>query len=136
MTKDKDYMRSRENRMIIEKPGNFVDGFGYGANSLIQSLKDGLTGIVTRPVIEARRKGVRGFGLGCWQSFSGFFAKPLSGALDLVSKSAEGCKNTIRRFDVNQTSSRLRMPRTFYGLQKRIKTFDRNDALLVSEVLS
>ena len=34
MTVDKDYMRTREDRMIIEKPQNFVDGFGYGANSL------------------------------------------------------------------------------------------------------
>ena len=33
-SKDKDYMRIREDRMIIEKPGNFVDGFGYGFNSL------------------------------------------------------------------------------------------------------
>merc|ERR1719469_151405 len=60
VSKDKDYMRRREDRMIIEKPQHFVDGFGYGANSLIQSLKSGVTGIITRPYVEIRRRGVRG----------------------------------------------------------------------------
>ena len=32
---DKDYIRSRSDRMILEKPGNFVEGFGYGCNSLV-----------------------------------------------------------------------------------------------------
>ena len=91
---------------------------------------------MTRPIIEARRKGWSGFGVGCWEGFSGLFVKPCTGVLDLVSKSAEGCKNTIRRFDATASTQRLRMPRTFYGLQKRIKPYDRNDALLVSEVLS
>lgn len=35
LTKDKDYMRTRKDRMIIEKPYNFVEGFGYGCNSLV-----------------------------------------------------------------------------------------------------
>ena len=35
LVRDKDYMRKREDRMITEKPQHFVDGFGYGANSLI-----------------------------------------------------------------------------------------------------
>ena len=129
-------MRTRADRMIIEKPSNFVDGFGYGANSLIMSLKAGIGGLVTRPVIEARRKGFRGFGLGVWQGLSGTFFKPLSGALDLASKSAEGCKNTIGRFDVNENTQRMRMPRTFYGYQKMIKHYNANDALLVGEVLT
>ena len=62
--------------------------------------------------------------------------KPLSGTLDLVSKTAEGCKNTIRGLDVNVAKERVRMPRTFYGLQRKIKKYDRNDSLLVGEVLT
>lgn len=129
-------MRSRENRMIIEKPQNFVDGFGYGANSFIQSLKGGLVGVLTRPVIEARRRGLRGFGSGIYQGISGLLIKPISGTLDLASKTAEGFKNTIRRFDVNTNKERVRMPRPFYGMQQKIKKFEKNDALLVGEVLT
>ena len=62
--------------------------------------------------------------------------KPLSGTLDLVSKSAEGSRNTIRRFDVNTHKERVRMPRVFYGLHQKIKKFNRNDSLIVSEVLT
>ena len=86
---------------------------------------------------EARRRGWgRGLAFGCWQGVSGLVFKPLSGALDLTSKTAEGCKNTIRRFDVNQSKERMRMPRPFYGMQQKIKQFDRHDALLVGEVLT
>lgn len=103
--------------MIIEKPQHFVDGFGYGANSFIQSLKSGVAGIVTRPYIETRRRGKRGLMSGMYQGVIGTVLKPLSGTLDLVSKSAEGSRNTIRRFDVNTNKERVRMPRVFYGLQ-------------------
>ena len=115
-SKDKDYMRRREDRMIIEKPQHFVDGFGYGANSFIQSLKSGLTGIVTRPYVEIRRRGFRrGAPSGMYQSLAGV-AKPISGVFDLASKTAEGLKNTIRGFDVNTMKDRIRQPRTFYGI--------------------
>lgn len=129
-------MRKRENRMIIEKPQHFVDGFGYGANSLIQSLKGGLTGVISRPYIEGKRRGMRGFGSGIYQGIAGLLFKPVSGTLDLASKSAEGLKNTIRRFDINTNKERVRMPRPFYGLQQKIKVFDARDALLVGEVLT
>lgn len=116
VVRDKDYMRKREDRMITEKPQHFVDGFGFGANSLIQSLKDGATGIMVRPFVEGRRHGLKGIGAGIWQGVIGLGFKPLSGALDLCSKSCEGLKNTIRGFDVNDSEDRVRLPRTFYGI--------------------
>ena len=67
---------------------------------------------------------------------SGLVFKPLSGTLDLASKAAEGMKNTIRRFDVNTNNNRVRMPRPFYDLQRKIKKFDARDALLVGDVLT
>ena len=74
-------------------------------------------GTVARPYIEGRRRGLRGFGSGIYQGISGLVFKPVSGALDLASKTAEGMKNTIRRFDVNTTKERVRIPRPFYGPQ-------------------
>ena len=79
---------------------------------------------------------MRGFGSGCYQSLAGLLFKPISGTLDLASKTAEGMKNTIRRFDVNTNKERVRLPRPFYGLQQKIKKFDNRDALLVGEVLT
>jgi len=122
--------------MITEKPQHFVDGFGYGANSFIQSLKAAVTGVLVRPYVEVRRRGFRGIPSGLWQSLAGVPLKPCSGLLDLTSKSCEGLKNTIRGFDVNTMKERVRLPRTFYGVQRKIKKYDRNDALLVEEFLA
>lgn len=128
-------MRTRKDRMIIEKPSNFVEGFGYGCNSLVQSVQDSITGLVTRPYIEARRRGLRGFGSGVYQSVSGLFIKPVSGAFDLLSKSTEGCKNTVRQFNWTANRDRVRLPRPFYGNHKMIKNYDRNDAMIVGDIL-
>jgi hypothetical protein len=59
----------------------------------------------------------------------------MSGSLDLVAKTAEGVKNTLRIIEMKQKRGRVRMPRTFYGLQRRIKAFSEDDAFIVSNVL-
>ncbi len=41
--------------------------------------------------------------------------KPISGGLDLVSKSAEGIKNTVKIFEAQIFNDRRRLPRVFYG---------------------
>ena len=47
--------------MLVEKPKNFVEGFGYGAKATISSVTSAVVGPVYRPYIEARRGGMRGF---------------------------------------------------------------------------
>lgn len=54
----------------------------------------------------------------------------------MASKSAEGLKNTIRRFDLNTTKERVRIPRPFYGYQQKIKPYNGDDSLLIGEVLT
>ena len=57
LTTDKDYTRAREEKMLIEKPKNFVEGFGYGCNTAVWSGFSALGGIFTRPWIEGKRYG-------------------------------------------------------------------------------
>ena len=59
-----------------------------------------------------------GFCYGVYQGVSGIILKPISGVLDLMSKSAEGCKNTIRSLEKRQRRERIRYPRPFYGYQR------------------
>jgi len=96
---DNDYARYREDCMIEEKPKNFVEGFGYGCNSLVESVKSGLVGVVARPYVETYRNGGWGMIRGLWQGVSGLLLKPASGSLDLFAKSFEGFKNTVRHTD-------------------------------------
>ena len=101
--------------MLIEKPKNFVEGFGYGCKTAISSITSGAVGPLYRPFVEARRGGMRGFVYGIYQGVTGLMLKPISGGFDLLSKSAEGCKNTIRSLEKRQRRDRMRYPRPFYG---------------------
>ena len=89
--------------MLVEKPNNFVEGFGYGCNTAIGSCASAVKGVITRPWIEGKRYGLmQGVPLGIYQGASGLMLKPLSGGFDLLSKTAEGFKNTIKAFEVKQ----------------------------------
>lgn len=132
---DKDYAIRHEEEVITERPKNFVEGLGFGARSALQSFPEMLYGFFSRPVIEGHRKGIKGVGFGLWEGVTGLLLKPISGALDLVAKTSEGVKNTCRIFEQKQKKGRIRMPRTFYGIQRKIKNFNEDDAFIVSNVL-
>ncbi len=61
LNQDEDYLGSREEKIITEKPRNLVEGVGFGCQTAIDSLLAATFGIVTRPYIEARRNGIKGF---------------------------------------------------------------------------
>jgi vacuolar protein sorting-associated protein 13A/C len=132
---DKDYARQRQGKMLNERPKNFVEGFGYGCKATISSLTSAAFGTVYRPVVEARRGGLRGFFYGVYQGTTGLLLKPSSGVFDLFSKSCEGVKNTLRALEKRQRRDRIRYPRPFYGQQRLIKPYSDDDALLVCCVL-
>ena len=44
---DKQYLSIREQNLLTEKPKNFVEGFGYGMYSGINSMVSGVTGVFT-----------------------------------------------------------------------------------------
>lgn len=53
----------------------------------------------------------------------------------MMSKSFEGFKNTVRRTDISSRKERIRLPRPFYGRQRKIKNFMENDAFIISNVM-
>lgn len=132
---DKDYAIRHEEEVITERPKNFVEGLGFGASAVLQCVPEAIYGLFSRPVIETHRMGVKGLGIGLYEGVTGCLLKPLSGALDLVAKTSEGIKNTCRIFEQKQKKGRMRMPRTFYGIQRKIKNFNEDDAFIVSNVL-
>lgn len=132
---DKDYAIRHEENVITERPKNFVEGLGFGARSALQSVPAAAISVFTRPAIEAHRAGTFGFFSGVYQGVAGIVCKPISGGLDLIAKTMEGFKNTARLYEQKQKRGRVRMPRTFYGLQRRIKNFSEDDAFIVSNVL-
>lgn len=115
LSQDKDYARERQSNLLVENPKNFVEGFGYGCQTAINSVGSAVIGPIYRPFVEARRDGVRGLIYGMYQGSTGLVLKPISGVFDLFSKSAQGVKNTIRALEKQQRRDRIRYPRPFYG---------------------
>jgi len=64
ISNDKDYARDREDKLMLERPKNFVEGFGYGCQTALSSLGSAVTGTIYRPYIETRRRGVSGLLVG------------------------------------------------------------------------
>lgn len=58
-----------------------------------------------------------GFFKGVSKGLAGLVVKPVAGALDLVSKTSEGVKNTANFFDDKPNEKRERIPRVFYGFE-------------------
>lgn len=121
---DEDYLSSREEKLLTEKPRDFVEGVGFGCQTAVDSLKSGLCGVVVRPYVETSRGGGPGFLKGVWSGTTGVFLKPLSGGLDLISKTTEGIKNTVKIFEAQVFKDRHRLPRTFYGNEEQIKAYN------------
>lgn len=71
--------------------------------------------MVTRPYKEVKRNGFKGAMIGTVSGVSGLVLKPLSGGLDLISKSTEGVKNTVKIFEAKLYKDRRRLPRPMYG---------------------
>jgi len=92
-------LSTREEKLLTEKPRHFVEGVGYGCQTAIDSLKSSVVGVVYRPYIETSRHGFKGFFKGVYSGAAGLLLKPISGGFDLVSKSTEGIKNTVKIFE-------------------------------------
>ena len=87
-------MQSRERENMEKKPKHFGDGLLMGLKSAGRGFESGLTGVITKPVEGAKKKGIKGLLSGAWQGVSGLVIKPVSGTLDLLSKTTQGIQNT------------------------------------------
>lgn len=59
----------------------------------------------------------------------------MSGGLDLISKSTEGIKNTVKIFEAQLFKDRRRLPRTFYGYEEHIKAYNDEDSYIIIRIL-
>ncbi|KAK8572116.1 hypothetical protein V6N13_047731 [Hibiscus sabdariffa] len=90
-----------------------------GGGALAKGLFRGVTGIVTKPLEGAKSSGVEGFVQGVGKGIIGAAAQPVSGVLDLLSKTTEGA-NAMRLKIASAIASdeqvlRRRLPRVVTG---------------------
>ncbi|TKY54291.1 Vacuolar protein sorting-associated protein 13C [Spatholobus suberectus] len=118
LSMDKKFIQSRQRQ---ENKG--VEAFGdvirEGGGALAKGLFRGVTGILTKPLEGAKSSGVEGFVQGVGKGIIGAAAQPVSGVLDLLSKTTEGA-NAMRMKIASAITSeeqllRRRLPRVISG---------------------
>ncbi|KAF3970469.1 hypothetical protein CMV_005848 [Castanea mollissima] len=118
LSMDKKFIQSRQRQ---EKKGveDLGDVIREGGGALAKGLFRGVTGILTKPLEGAKNSGVEGFVQGVGKGIIGAAAQPVSGVLDLLSKTTEGA-NAMRVKIASAITSdeqllRKRLPRVIGG---------------------
>ncbi|XP_058093613.1 uncharacterized protein LOC131239768 [Magnolia sinica] len=114
LSMDKKFIQSRQRQENkgVEDIGDFIR---EGGGALAKGLFRGVTGILTKPLEGAKSSGVEGFVQGVGKGIIGAAAQPVSGVLDLLSKTTEGA-NAVRMKITSAITSeeqllRRRLPR-------------------------
>ena len=74
--------------MVKKKPQTIAGGIGSGLGTALDSTISGVKGVVQKPAEGYRQDGAAGFALGALKGVAGLLVKPVSGALDIVSKTS------------------------------------------------
>ena len=132
ISRDEDYINERERKNMMDKPNNVIEGIGYGISSMMSGIFNGVTDVVRKPLEGAKKGKLKGLGKGILRGLGGLVAKPVSGVVDLISKTTDGIKNTWNYHD--KQIFQQRYPRPFYGKFKYIKNYNWNDAAVINFV--
>ncbi|KAK3157946.1 hypothetical protein QOZ80_2AG0130600 [Eleusine coracana subsp. coracana] len=89
LSMDKKFIQSRM-RQDSKGVEDFGDVLRDGGGALAKGIFRGVTGILTKPIEGAKSSGVEGFVQGVGKGIIGAAAQPVSGVLDLLSKTTEG----------------------------------------------
>ncbi|XP_042475866.1 uncharacterized protein LOC122057714 isoform X2 [Macadamia integrifolia] len=118
LSMDKKFIQSRQRQesKSVEDIGDVIRG---GGGALAKGLFRGVTGILTKPLEGAKSSGVEGFVQGVGKGIIGVAAQPMSGVLDLLSKTTEGANAMRMKIAAAITSEeqllRRRLPRVISG---------------------
>jgi vacuolar protein sorting-associated protein 13A/C len=124
LSDDKEYIYQRDVDTIKNKPKNLIQGINLGLRSAFHSVGSGIAGVVQKPIEETKKDGFYGFLKGTVKGVTGLVVKPVSGALDLISLTSEGIKNTTKTDYELLSDKRLRLPRPFYEIERTIREYD------------
>ncbi|XP_059444630.1 uncharacterized protein LOC132176414 [Corylus avellana] len=118
LSMDKKFIQSRQ-RQENKGVEDLGDVIREGGGALAKGLFRGVTGILTKPLEGAKTSGVEGFVQGVGKGIIGAAAQPVSGVLDLLSKTTEGANAMRMKIAAAITSDeqllRRRLPRVIGG---------------------
>ncbi|XP_026446363.1 vacuolar protein sorting-associated protein 13C-like [Papaver somniferum] len=116
LSMDKKFIQGRQRQ---DKVIDIGDVIREGGGALAKGLFRGVAGILTKPLEGAKSSGVEGFVQGVGKGLIGAAAQPVSGVLDLLSKTTEGANAVRMKITAAITSEELllrrRLPRVISG---------------------
>jgi hypothetical protein len=120
---DENYEKERA-KLARNRPEHVGEGIAYGARDLGLGFFRGVSGVFVEPVRGAKEDGVRGFFTGISRGITGLYVKPAVGVVDMVTRTAEGMKNTTTYWEEKK---RVREPR-FIGAEGVLQVFQKHKA--------
>ncbi|XP_020672034.1 uncharacterized protein LOC110092030 [Dendrobium catenatum] len=115
LSTDRQFLQLRSKQVWSRRITGFGDGFLQGTEAFAQGVAFGVTGVLTKPVENARQHGFLGLAHGIGRAFLGVVVQPLSGALDFVSLTVDGIgASFVKCLDIinnKATAQRRRNPR-------------------------
>lgn len=70
----------------MRKPKHVFEGIQKGGKAVFHGFKEGITGVVTKPIEQTKRQGAIGLIKGVAQGMAGLVVKPVTGIVDFASK--------------------------------------------------
>jgi len=98
--------------MKQQKARHVGEGVALGFRDFGVGIYKAITGVITAPIEGGQKEGALGVLKGVGKGITGLVVKPTIGAIDLVTRTAEGIKNTTTILDDN-IKARVRPPRYF-----------------------
>ncbi|KAK9477512.1 hypothetical protein V1514DRAFT_282762 [Lipomyces japonicus] len=126
-TLDKQFQDRRRISRIRNRPRHALFGVTAGANSFVEGLASGISGMALAPMKGASEEGAAGFFKGLGKGLVGLPTKTAIGIFDLASNVSEGIRNTTTVFD-NDGIDRVRLPR-FIGREMIVKPYSQREAI-------
>ncbi len=117
------YQQERE-RLLSARPLLVWHGVWQGVCSVALGGQHAVIGLVREPVRSVRQQGVlKGVLSGMTKGITGLATKPLTGLMDLFSKTAEGLMSTATFLDDKPSNLKQRSPRVVYGHDQYIQDY-------------
>nr|CCA23853.1 vacuolar protein sortingassociated protein putative [Albugo laibachii Nc14]CCA24037.1 vacuolar protein sortingassociated protein putative [Albugo laibachii Nc14] len=129
---DHNYISERNTRLRREVATHVGTGLLYGTKQLGHGIFDGVSGVLTAPVLGAYSNGLGGFVEGLGKGLIGVAVKPTAGILDLASRTTAGITATATVFDKKARSTRSRLPRMMQRSDQRLRIYSIEESFVAS----
>lgn len=126
-TMDKNFQSKRRMKISRNRPKHALFGLATGANSFVEGVSSGVSGLALSPYQGASREGAAGFMKGLGKGLVGLPTKTAIGFFDLASSVSEGVRNTTTVFD-GDAIDKVR-PTRFIGHDGIVRPYSEREAV-------